>query len=212
MQFKNTFGAATSDGSLGIDIQRSDLFHVELQLPGVLGGVTAWDQNIAFAIEKFPFPERSREMVPVKYLNQTNYQPGADTATPSVNLTVRYAFTQSTFTLLEQWHWLTSNPITGSVGLASQIKTNGSFWWLIPVQPTLDSSVNASNSMVIGGAYFLEGCMVKGFKPADADMTTSNGLVTAEFGLQIDRYYPLDPADLQVTSNAPSSGGLGQTS
>jgi hypothetical protein len=38
----------------------------------------------------------------------------------------------------------------------------------------------------------LEGCMVSGLKPTDADMKTGNTLVNLAFSLTIDRYYPKD--------------------
>lgn len=193
MNYKNTWGSPAS----GVDQQRSDLFYVQLQLPAVLGGTGAWNSSIAFAIEKFPFPERTREMIPVKYMNQTNYQLGADTQQGPVDITVRYAFNQITAELLEKWSWLTSNPITGAVGLSSQIKTNGQFWWLVPAPVSSDfTNSDGSNTMQQGGTFFLEGVMVRGFKPSDADMTSTNGLVSYNLSLQIDRYYPSQPSDL----------------
>src|SRR3954470_11734403 len=128
MQFKNLWGSQDS----GIDQQRADLFKVQIHLPRTLGGVTNWSNDVEFAVTKFPFPDRKRGVIPTKYLNQTNFQLGADEATGPIEIPVRYAFNQQTHQLLERWHWLTSNPRTGGVALTSAVKCRGEFWWLIP--------------------------------------------------------------------------------
>lgn len=197
MRNKNQWAAA----GLGVDPQRSDLFKVTLQLPPALGGASRWTDDIEFAIEKFPFPNRLREVIPIKYLNQTNYAIGADTQTESIEVPVRYAFNQPTVQLLERWNYLTSNPETGGVALASQVKCNGRFRWLVPnmaVQKLIETASPTEDTMVDGLVYRLEGCMIRGFKFSDADMTSSNGIVTVQFNLQIDRYYPENIGNMVV--------------
>jgi hypothetical protein len=199
--FKNTFGSSAS--SNGIDIQRNDLFHVQINLPPAIGGTNEWDNNVAFAIEKVSFPKREIATIPVKFLQQTNHQIGGDEDLGAISLSVRYAFSQPTFTRLEQWRWLTANPITGGVANTSAVKCDGQFWWWVPVNPTLSTSTSSA-PFTVGGAYFLEGIICKGFTPAEnADMTSRDGLVMADLNLHIDRYYPIDPANLTV-GNAPT--------
>lgn len=204
MLFKNTWGSPSSQ----IDQQRLDLFRFSLVLPPQLArdaGPNVWDKEVGWAVEKFPFPDRMREAVPIKYLNQTNFQIGADTASDSIELTVRYAFAQRTAQILERWHWLTSNPKTGGVALSSAVKTTGSFFWLVPNS----NVVNVENAPEADGvtfvplrAYVLEGVWVKGLSPAEpADMTSNNGLVSLKLVLQIDRYYPVNPSDLTLPYN-----------
>lgn len=200
-KFKNPFGAQDS----GIDQQRTDLFGVTLKFPDVLnvgGGVAGanlWESECGFAVESFPFPDRTREMIPTKYLQQTNFSIGPDAQSGAINIPVRYAFNKRTAELLERWHWLTSNPKTGGVGLTSAVKSSGSFYWLVPnmarQQNVEDTSEN--DTLSIGAAYYLEGVLVQGLKPGDANMT-GNGNVNLSFSIQIDRYYPMNLRDLTV--------------
>ncbi len=198
MNFNNTFGAQNSN----LDLQRVDLWKVTLELPSVLGGSSAWNENVEFALEKFPFPERSREMIQIKYMQQTNYLIGGDTPTPAIEIPVRYAFAQRTAEILEKWFWLVSNPLTGGVGLTTQVKGKGIMRWQVPNMAQLIADMNSGaqssqNTMNEGLIYALEGCIIKGLRFADADMTQS-GAVNLLFNLQIDRYYPLNVNDMQV--------------
>lgn len=201
-KFKNMWAAQGS----ATDQQRSDLFIVNLQFPQLLNvgggtpGVNLWEAECGFAVEAFPFPERDREMQPIKYLNQTNFSIGADTPTAPINVTLRWAFNRRTAELLERWHQLISNPRTGGVALTSAVKTTGMFYWLIPNmarQVNVDDTTDAE-TMTLGPSYALEGVLVKSLKSSDANMAQS-GLVTLQLGLQIDRYYPRKPRDLTVT-------------
>jgi hypothetical protein len=202
ISFKNIWGSAGSS----TDQQRADLFVISLNFPAGLSlgnnqsaGVNIWDSEVAFAVQDFPFPARSREMIPIKYLNQTNLQLGADTAMAPIDITVRWAFNRRTAELLERWNWATSNPITGGVAQSSAIKSSGTFWWLIPntaEQLSVDD-ITATNVMQNGPSYFLEGLMVKELTPSHADMKSSD-LVSLKFSLQIDRYYPLLPDNLTI--------------
>lgn len=196
---KNMWGAARSN----VDQQRSDLFVVSLNFPPALGvgSANVWDAECAFAVEQFPFPDRDREMIGVKYLNQTNFQIGADTAPGPIAIMVRHAFNRRTAELLEQWHWLTSNPQTGGVALTSAVKADGHFYWLVPDMARQFNvrDVSATPALARGSAYYLEGCLVKNLKPSDANMAQT-GLVTLTFSLQIDRYYPLDPTQLTINT------------
>lgn len=207
---KNQWGAAGA----GIDAQRSDLFKVTLNLPPAIGGTTVWSDHVEFAVEKFPFPDRQREMIPIKYLQQTNFQIGADAAPGPIDIPVRYAFNQPTAQILEKWNYLTSNPQTGAVGLTSRVKANGKFRWQVPnvsAQQLLESSAPSENTMIDGLVYILEGCLVKGLKFSDADMTSSNSIVTIQFQLQIDRYYPENLGMMTVTGRQGgfTGGSLG---
>lgn len=195
MIYKNTWGSTES----GIDQQRADMFRVSVVLPPQLrDGANVWDNDVAWAIEKFPFPDRDVEAVPVKYLQQTNYQIGADTASEAVEMTVKYAFNARTATLLERWKWLVSNPKTGGAGLSSAIKTTGYFYWLVPNTAVLGNEDAAErDSYLLLRAYELQGCWLKSLKTSDADMTQGNGVVTIQFRMQIDRYHPVTPSDLQ---------------
>jgi hypothetical protein len=197
VKFKNQWGAAGS----GLDQQRNDLFYVMFSFPAVLQGMqgaSLWDNEVAFAVQEFPFPDRARESMPVKYLQQTNHLIGADTATASVDMTVRYAFNRRTAELLERWHWLISNPQNGGVGLSSICKTNGYFYWLIPNMDKLANVDDTSDAgaYVFGPRYKLEGVWIKNLKPSNANMTSTNEGVTLTVGLQIDRYYPHSTDDL----------------
>lgn|SRR5574343_145944 len=189
---KNLWGAQGQN----IDQQRSDLFKVVLDLPSFVGGQNVWTEHVEFAVEKFPFPERSREMIPIKFLNQTNYQIGAESPTGQVDIPVRYAFNQPTMQILEKWNYLISNPRTGGVGLSSLVKCMGHFYWLIPDDVTQGAVETVTSSgMKTGASYVLEGCWIKGLKFSDADMTSRDGVVTATFSLVVDRYYPENLSD-----------------
>ena len=203
---KNMWGAARSN----VDSQRKDLFVVSLQYPPALGAGSAniWDSECAFAVESFPFPPRDRNMLPTKYLNQTNFQIGEDLASTAIEIKVRYAFNRRTAELLEQWNRLISNPLTGGVALTSAVKSDGYFYWLVPdmARSFNPQDISGTPALDYGGAYFLEGCVPKGFHPAESADMTQAGLVTLTFSLQIDRYYPINPADLTVnTSNLLST-------
>lgn len=198
MNFNNTFGAVASAN--GFDLQRSDLWKVSIILPQVLG--IDWRNNVEFLLEKFPFPARERDMIEVKYMQQTNFQIGRDAPTPAVEIPVRYAFSVQVAEALEKWYWLVGNPRTGGVGLTSQCKAKGLMRWMVPnmqrqVQDIRGNVQPGENTMDTGLSYVLEGCLIKGLKFSDADMTTSN-YVTLLFGLQIDRYYPANVNDMVV--------------
>lgn len=190
MNFNNTFGAIASAN--GIDLQRSDLWKVTIPLPQVLR--ISWQNNVEFLLEKFPFPARERDMIEVKYMQQTNYLIGKDAATPAIEIPVRYAFGVQVAEALEKWYWLVSNPKTGGVGLTTQCKSRGVMRWLVPnMQRQVDDIQGnvqpGDNTLDEGLTYVLEGCIIKGLKFSDADMTQS-GFVNLLFSLQIDRYYP----------------------
>jgi len=196
--FNNTFGSQTSATSL--DLQRVDLWVVNINLPAVLG--YNWADTVQFLLEKFPFPNRERENIEVKYMQQTNWLIGKDAPTGAVEIPVRYAFNSLAAQALEQWHWLTANPLTGGIGLTSQVKAMGTMTWYTPnmaaqvagIQSNIGSTsthiINAGGALTPGLAYTLEGCMIKGLKYTDGDMT-ANGFVNLIFGLQIDRFYPV---------------------
>lgn len=190
MLFKNTFGSQDSR----LDLQRQDLFRVTINLPQVLR--INWTDQVEFGVEKFPFPERSIEMIGVKYFQQTNHMIGGDTPTPAIEVPVRYAFATDIAAALEKWFWLIRNPLTGGVGLTSFVKTDGFFSWIVPNQVAQNADIrgvpqSAPNTMKLGLKYRLEGVLLKGFKFSDADMTTS-GKVDCQISLQIDRYYPVN--------------------
>jgi hypothetical protein len=203
MNFKNTFGSATSAG--GIDLQRVDLWRVNLVLPQIAGTILAnnvWANEVQFALEKFPFPERAREMIEVKYMQQTNYLIGKDMATPAIEVPVRYAFQALTAQVLEQWNYLCANPQTGGIGLTSAVKAKGTMQWYVPDMSQQAAGIAANpsatdNILEPGLYYVLEGCIIKGLRFTDADMTQS-AAVNLLFSLQIDRYYPADVTDMQV--------------
>jgi hypothetical protein len=201
VNFKNQWGAVGS----GLDQQRNDLFYLMMSFPPILRGIegaSLWDQEVAMAIKEFPFPERSRETMQIKYLNQTNNSPGAETAMNPVDVTFRYAFNRRTAELLERWHWLISNPVNGGSGVGSAIKTNGYFYWLIPNMEKLrnvDDSTE-SGAFTFGARYKLEGVWIKGLKPGNANMTATNEGVDLTVSLQIDRYYPERVVDLNPTT------------
>jgi len=197
--FNNTFGAQTSATSL--DLQRSDLWKVNISLPQVLG--YQWVDDVQFLLEKFPFPNREREMIEVKYMQQTNLLIGKDTPTPAIEIPVRYAFSTRAAEALEKWFWLSSNPRTGGVGLTSQVKAMGRMTWYTPNMQNMVNDINnqaqpGASTMDPGLTYVLEGCQPKGLKFSDGDMTAS-GFVNMMFSLQIDRYYPVDVNSMVTT-------------
>lgn len=198
MKFENVWGSTGS----GVDQQRSDLFKVQVSLPPQVagGGANVWDSEIGWAIEKFPFPDRAVEAIPIKYLQQTNFQIGGDVASEPVVMVARYAFQRRTAMLLEQWRQLIANPQTGAVGLTSLVKSSGTFYWLVPNPLNTGSEVGVDpDAYIINQAYILEGCWIKGLKPSEQDMTSGTGLVTYDISMQIDRYYPIVVSDLQVS-------------
>lgn len=211
--FKNPWGAQNS----GVDQQRADLFYVTFQFPLLLpgiGGSNLWDQECGFAVEAFPFPDRARQMIPTKWLNQTNFQLGADEPSGPVEMRIRYAFNRRAHELMEAWHWLTSNPATGGVATTSAVKTNGLFQWLIPDMDKVAQINDQSDARVYrpAGAYRLEGCLIRNFKPGDANMTTGNEGVALTASIQIDRYYPVRISDLNPRNfaNAANRGLFSQ--
>ena len=160
---KNLFGAVAS--AQGIDLQRSDLFKVSIELPSVLG--VRWNDSVQFLVENFPFPKRSIDTIEVKYLQQTNWLIGKDAAIAAVELKVRYAFAHRVAEALEKWFYLVSNPQTGGVGLTSLCKTNGWMRWLVPnmqrqVQDIRGNAREGENTLAEGLTYILEGCLIKG--------------------------------------------------
>jgi len=202
LTYKNIFGAEGSQ----TDQQRSDLFVVDLKIPQILNlgngqaaGANVWQQECSFAVENFPFPERTREFTPIKFLNQTNHQIAADAASGAIDINVRYAFNRNTAQILERWNWLCSNPQTGGVAITSEVKTSGYFYWLVPnmAQQVNVEDLTATDVMLKGPAYYLEGVVVRGLKPSTAD-TTQNGVVTLQFSIQIDRYYPKNIGDISA--------------
>ena len=198
MNFKNTFGASTD--AEGIDLQRVDLWKVTLTFPTGVG--IKWTDEVEFALEKFPFPERAREMIEVKYMQQTNYLIGKDMPTPAIEIPVRYAFQALTAEALEKWYYLVSNPQTGGVGLTSSLKAKGVMRWMVPdmnrQRQDLVQNPPVAASLSTGLQYALEGCIIKGLRFTDADMTQS-GYVNLLFGLQIDRYYPVNVSNMKVS-------------
>lgn len=190
MLFRNTFGSQNSK----LDLQRQDLFKFTINLPETLR--LDWVEHVEFAVEKFPFPERGIDVIGVKYMQQTNFMIGGDVPTPKIEIPVRYAFAQRTAEALEKWMWLVRNPITGGVGLTTEVKTKGFFRWFIPNQPQQNADIRGqvnsnTNTLKDGLVYELEGCFITSFKYSDADMTQS-GKVDCMLGLQIDRYFPLN--------------------
>lgn len=197
---KNAWGSASSN----LDSQRRDLFRVTIDLPPALGGAGSWSNDIEFAIQDWPFPERRRQRFETKYLNQTNFQLGADQPLNEIDVTVRYAFNQPTIQLLEKWNYLTSNPRTGGVAVTSAIKAKGYFIWL---RPNMSAQVNVASTrpddatLVPGAIYVLEGCFITGLTPVGGDHTVGNEGVTYQFNLSIDRAYPEDINRLVVGTN-----------
>jgi hypothetical protein len=204
MNFNNTFGAIASAN--GFDLQRNDLWKVTIPLPQVLQ--VSWQDNVEFLLEKFPFPARERDMIEVKYMQQTNYLIGRDAPTPAIEIPVRYAFGVRVAEALEKWYWLVSNPRTGGVGLTTQVKSRGAMRWMVPNMQRMVGDIQgnvqpADNTLDDGLVYVLEGCIIKGLRFSDADMTTSN-YVNLLFTLQIDRYYPDDVNSMVVVPQLAS--------
>lgn len=198
LRYKNAFGSQVNGSRL--DLQRVDLFKVTLELPTAIG--LPWDEHVEFAVEKFPFPDRQKDPISIKYMQQTNQLIGGDTAMTSVDIPVRYAFAQRTAEALEKWFWLIANPITGGVGLTSEVKCKGYLRWMIPNMRKQIADIRGQprpgeDTMMDGATYVLEGCWIKGLKFIDADMTTSN-YVTMTFSLQCDRWYPDNIDRLQI--------------
>ena len=201
LPFKTPFGQA----NVNVDPQRSDLFQVVLVFPPILnvganapGTASLWESECQFAVKTFPFPERDREMIPVKYLNQTNFVIGADAPSGPVAVEVRYPFQRRTGEMLERWHQLISNSQTGGVAITSQVKSYGYFYWMVPNMDIQADPENTSttDTMLYGPSYYIEGVLIKNLKPSNADTSVGNNLVEFTFTLQIDRYYPLSPTDL----------------
>lgn len=191
-----------------LDPQRPDLFRIELELPAVIGGTGAWNNDVEFAIEKFPFPDIKQDTFPMKFLNQTNNILAGDQVLPPVDIPVRYAFARSTAARLYRWQYLSSNPRTGGVGLTSAVKCRGHFYWLIP-DMGVQSQVEQTTGDVLkdGLKYALEGCLITGLKASDADMTSAaNGPVLLTFTLHIDRYYPEDLNNMVFTNGSKPAG------
>ena len=196
LKYRNTFGSQNSK----LDVQRSDLFKITLELPTALG--LPWDEHVEFAVEKFPFPDRKVDTIPLKYMQQTNHLIGADAATTPVEIPVRYAFAQRTAECLERWFRLISNQITGGVGLTSEVKCKGFMRWLIPNMRKQIADIRGiprpgEDTMMDGAVYVLEGCFINGLKFIDADMGAPN-VVTMTFSLCVDRWYPENIDKIQV--------------
>ena len=198
--YNNTFAAAGAN----LDLQRADLFKVTINLPAALQ--KNWAESVEFAVEQFPFPDRDRESIAIKYLQQTNHAIGGDAATGPIVIPVRYAFAQDTLEALERWHSLIANQRTGGVGLTSQVKSNGLFKWLVPNMPQQQSDavaatpVSRSNTLRTGVIYRLVGCWIKSLKFDDANMTTGTEHANVQFSLMVDRWYPDDNSALIVAS------------
>jgi hypothetical protein len=200
LKYKNQWGSFGSN----LDPQRADLFRFVIDVPQGVGGggANVWDQHVSFAVTNFPFPESKRETTGVKFLNQTNHILLGDTPTTPQTINIRYAFNQATAQVLYRWHYLTSNPRTGGSMQTSAVKTFGHFYWLVPnvvEQQKLETEESMSeDTMNIGLAYVLEGCLITGLKPQDGNQlaTGDNAIVHLQFELTIDRYYPEDIGDM----------------
>ena len=190
IKFKNIWGS--TDG--GVDQQRADLFQVQIDLPSVIGKITRWAESVEFALTRFPFPERKIEMIAIKRMQQTNHVIGPDQATGPIEIPVRYAFNRDTAQVLEKWFQLTSNPQTGASSLTSKVKASGEFWHLVPNQSEVNDigQVPTDTALQRGLTWKLEGILISGFTPAQADNTATGdaALQMYNFNLHIDRYYP----------------------
>jgi hypothetical protein len=159
---------------------------------------------VEFAVTRFPFPDRKRERIPVKYLNQTNYMLGAEQGIDELTIPVRYAFSHPTHQLLERWNYLTSNPRTGGSMLTSKAKSKGEFWWLIPNVPGQEQLLEREDedAYIIAQRYHCEGCMITGLRPTEANVTATGDaqLVMLEFTLSMDRYYPVSLNNMVFTT------------
>lgn len=195
--YQNTFG---SQGSK-LDLQRNDLWKVSISLPQAIG--MKWEDEVQFAVEKFPFPQREKEVIPIKYLQQTNKQIGGDTDLATSELTIRYPFGAKTIEALEKWFWLVANPVTGGVGLTSEVKSKGYFRYLVPnmarqVADLQKGATPGQDTLKDGLKWVLEGVWPKAFKMTDADMTTGNQVSMCMVTFAIDRYYPEDINSMRV--------------
>lgn len=220
MLYRNVWGAQSDQGPT--DQQRADLFQVEINLPAALritgangqvasgnGGVGVWNQHITWAVTTFPFPSRDVEAIPIKVLQQTNYQIGADAASDAIDMKVRYAFNQRSVEVLERWFAMTRNQSNGGVGLTSAIKADGWFYWLTPNIANLGNiSAPESQAYTRIRAYRLFGCWLRDLKPDEANMESRDALVNVTMKMQIDRYYPLSPDDLTLKNPLPLTGQL----
>jgi hypothetical protein len=197
INYANTFG---SQGSR-LDLQRNDLWKVYISLPPAVN--INWENEVQFAVEKFPFPAREKEHIPVKYLQQVNKQVGGDVDMGTTELTIRYPFAAKTAEALEKWFWLIANPVTGGVGLTSEVKSKGYFQYLVPnmARQAADLQNNAQSSadtLKPGLRWVLEGVWPKAFKMTDADMATGNAVANCMVTFAIDRYYPEDVQNMVV--------------
>lgn len=203
LEFRNRFGTQASR----LDPQRPDLFKLTIIMPEALQRVSnlTWQDVVEFAVERFPFPERSRDFTAIKYMQQTNWLIGGDTQMGPIDVPIRYVFAEQTAELLEKWFWMVSNPRTGGIGLTTQCKGKGYMRWIVPDMnaqlqdlrqnvPLGSRVISTTNE---GLTYELEGCLIKGLKYSDANMTES-GYVTLQFNLSVDRYYPVDINNMQV--------------
>ena len=196
--YQNTFG---SQGSK-LDLQRNDLWKCSISLPTAVG--LKWEEEVQFAVEKFPFPQREKESIPIKYMQQTNKQIGGDTDLATAELTIRYPFAAKTAEALEKWFWLVANPITGGVGLTSEVKSKGYFRYLVPNMPRQIADLQkgaapVNDTLKDGLKWILEGVWPKAFKMTDADMTTGNQVAMCMVTFAIDRYYPEDINAMRVS-------------
>lgn len=195
--YQNTFGSQGSQ----LDLQRNDLWKCSISFPTAIG--LKWEDEVQFAVEKFPFPPREKESIPIKYLQQTNKQIGGDVDLAPVELTIRYPFAAKTAEALEKWFWLVANPLTGGVGLTSQVKSKGYFRYLVPnmARQIADLQPNATpgqDTLKDGLIWVLEGVWPKAFKMTDADMTVGNQVAMCLVTFAIDRYYPENINSMRV--------------
>jgi len=189
VNYNNTWASQGSD----LDQQRQDLFKCTISLPQGLN--LDWTENVEFAVDSWPFPSRSVGTITTKYLQQTNHSPGADTATSSISVVLKYAISQRTLEVLEKWHHLVTNPRTGGTGLASAIKGRGLFTWLVPnmARQFADLKKDAEPSRLTlkeGMAYVMEGVFPLEIKPSDGDMKSGTTHTMLNLTLSVDRYYP----------------------
>lgn len=187
--YQNTFGSQGSQ----LDLQRNDLWKCSISFPTAIG--LKWEDEVQFAVEKFPFPAREKESIAIKYLQQTNKQIGGDVDLAPTELTIRYPFATRVAEALEKWFWLVANPLTGGVGLTSQVKSKGYFRYLVPnmarqIADLQPNAVPGQDTLKDGLIWILEGVWPKAFKMTDADMTTGNQTAMCLVTFAIDRYYP----------------------
>ena len=197
---KNLFGASAATG--GADLQRTDLFRVVISPPASIITSAQWGAEIQMAVAAFPFPEREKEIIAVKYLQQVNQLVGGDKATGQVKATFRYPFAYKTAKLLERWFWATSNPLTGGTCLTSQLKGSGYVEMLIPqdisgVVADLADSVGyngmsaqaqSNDPYVVQQRWYLEGIWPSNFTMTELNMEGSK-FVECAVTFVLDRYY-----------------------